>query len=205
MSLRSTTHRGKRVSLSHAAMLRAYEHAHGVELNVNQGRRTIAEQAGFYRIFLRDGRPRAAPPTPNAPHIKRGHEHHALDIDDGVVDEVAAFYRSHGVPVAFNVTGEPWHMDTLDEAALKAAAAKVGTIDVTLKRGAKGPSVVCLKKLLHAAGVREFSANASSNRYDPFYGQSTETAVKRFQTRHDLKADGIAGPTTWAALRRRAK
>ena len=197
----STRHRGKRCSMAHAIMLGAYERATGTVLHINQGRRTLAEQAAFYAAYLRGG-VLAARPFPGAPHIKAGRAHHALDINDGIVDRVAAFYRSKGVPVAFNVRGEPWHMDTTDEAALLRAARKIGGVgDPVLKLGRKGPSVVRLKKLLHAKGLRNFSGEGSSNRYNPFFGAYTKQAVVRFQRAHGLKADGVVGPSTWKALR----
>ena len=176
----SVRHRGKRVSGAHAVMLRAYERATGVVLHINQGRRTLAEQAAFYAAYLRGGT-LAARPVPGAPHIKQGHAHHALDINDGIVDRVAAFYRKRGVPVAFNVRGEPWHMDTTDEGALLRAARRLDESDPVLREGHRGPSVVRLKKLLYAKG--------------------THDAVERFQDANDLKADGIVGAATWKALR----
>ncbi len=56
-----------------------------------------------------------------------------------------------------------------------------------LKRGAKGPRVAFVQKVLglHA---------------DRIYGKQTKRAVKRFQRRHGLTADGIVGPATWSAL-----
>jgi hypothetical protein len=72
----------------------------------------------------------------------------------------------------------------------------------TLRRGQTGQSVADLKKLLYDKGVRQFSKNGSSNRSDKFFSKWTQAAVKRFQRKHRLKADGVVGPTTWAALRR---
>lgn len=196
MALASKYFNGKRVSRSHYALLKEAE-KRGILNHINQGRRTLAEQWGFWRIYQRDGWPIAAYPTPAAPHIKWGREHHALDIDDGVVDRVAAFYRSEGIPVAFNVSREPWHMDTLNEGALKRAAQKYAHWYLpVLKKGRSGPSVVTLKKLLYKKGLRGFGS-----RYNPFFSQATHDAVKRFQKRHHLGADGVVGPTTWKFLR----
>jgi hypothetical protein len=196
-------HRGKRVSVSHAALLAAYERKYGRAVYVNQGRRTLAEQRWFYN----NQPPLAAYPSPNAPHIKENHEHHALDINAGErvgqAQHVARFYRSLGVPVAFNVRGEPWHMDTLDEAALMRAARKAGGADSypTLRRDQTGPSVVRLKKKLYEAGYRNFSGKRSSNRYNPYFSKWTELAVMRFQRRSGLHVDGVVGPSTWRKLK----
>lgn len=200
-------HHGKRVSVSHAAMLAAYERAHGT-LHINQGRRTLAEQWYFWRLYKSGRGSLAAYPNPSAPHIKYNREHHALDINAGVAQKVAQFYRSKGVPVAFNVRSEPWHMDTLDEAALKRAAAKVGGAsgDPTLKYKSRGPSVIRLKKLLYDNGIRDFSSTPagkpSANRYNPYFGKFTRAAVIRFQRENQLGADGVVGPATWRKLRR---
>ena len=59
----------------------------------------------------------------------------------------------------------------------------------SLKRGAKGPRVAFVQKVLglHA---------------DRIFGSQTKRAVKRFQRRHGLTVDGVVGPATWAALKR---
>lgn len=183
-------------------MFAAYERETDTTLRINQGRRTLAEQAAFYAAYLRGGT-LAARPLPGAPHIKAGKAHHANDIDDGIVDRVAVFYSRQRVPVAFNVAGEPWHMDTTDEAALLRAANRLALAndDPVLKKGSKGPSVVRLKKLLYAAGMRGFSINGSSNRYDPRFTQATREAIVRFQAANNLPADGVVGATTWRKLR----
>src|SRR5215218_10933079 len=59
----------------------------------------------------------------------------------------------------------------------------------SLKRGAKGPRVAFVQKVLHL-------------HVDRIYGTQTKRAVKRFQRRHGLTADGIVGPATWSALKR---
>jgi cell wall-associated NlpC family hydrolase len=58
-----------------------------------------------------------------------------------------------------------------------------------LKRGARGPRVAFVQKVL---GLH----------VDRIFGKQTKRAVKRFQRRHGLTADGIVGPATWAALKR---
>ena len=59
----------------------------------------------------------------------------------------------------------------------------------SLKRGAKGPRVAFVQKVL---GLD----------VDRIYGKQTKRAVKRFQRRHGLAADGVVGPATWSALKR---
>lgn len=191
-------HRGKRVSVSHAAMLKAYEVAEG-PLYINQGRRTLAEQTKFWLHYKRYGSPLAAYPSPNAPHIKSNREHHALDINANVVQRVATFYRSHGVPVAFNVPGEPWHMDVLDEKKLIAAAAKLST-EPTIRKGSKGKSVQKLQVLLRGAGYLP-----KRWRVHQKYTLHVRRAVRKFQKDHRMKVDGVVGPATWKAIRKAQK
>ena len=58
----------------------------------------------------------------------------------------------------------------------------------TLSLGSTGPAVKKLQRRLH---VRPVSG---------YFGPKTQRAVKRFQRRHGLKADGIAGPATLRRL-----
>jgi peptidoglycan hydrolase-like protein with peptidoglycan-binding domain len=58
-----------------------------------------------------------------------------------------------------------------------------------LKKGAKGPRVAFVQKVL-------------GQHVDRIYGKQTKRAVKRFQRRHGMTVDGIVGPATWAALKR---
>lgn len=64
----------------------------------------------------------------------------------------------------------------------------------SLRRGQTGPSVVKMKKLLYNKGFR------FGSRYNPFFNQRTEDAVKRFQKAKKLPQDGIVGAKTWEAL-----
>ncbi|MFE8605470.1 peptidoglycan-binding protein [Archangium violaceum] len=66
----------------------------------------------------------------------------------------------------------------------------------TLRRGAKGPSVVTLQKKLAAAG---FSPGAA----DGEFGDRTLSAVKDFQHAKGLTPDGEVGSKTWGALGRK--
>lgn len=65
---------------------------------------------------------------------------------------------------------------------------------VLLKRGSRGTTVTQLQKTLAAKGF--FSGPATG-----YYGSLTEAAVRRFQQTRGLLADGVAGPSTIAALK----
>lgn len=179
----------------------------GVRFNVNEGHRTFARQWYFWTHQP----PLAAYPSPTAPHINTGNWFHAIDFNnaEGVRQY---FWRKWKIRLNRTVrwpngsVREEWHLevDPNDRAKMVAVARQLGTggtDDKTLHIGMTGTSVIKLKKLLYAKGVKNFSGKNNSNRYIPFFGKYTEAAVKRFQRTHGLKADGVAGPSTWKALR----
>lgn len=75
---------------------------------------------------------------------------------------------------------------------------QVETVDMKvriLRRGMKGADVKTLQAALIAYG---FSCGAAGA--DGDFGSGTETALKKFQTKYGLGADGIAGKGTWGKL-----
>lgn len=64
-----------------------------------------------------------------------------------------------------------------------------------LKQGQTGTSIIKLKKALYNHGLRNFGS-----RWNPYFNKATEDAVKRFQRRHNLVADGVVGQKTWNLL-----
>jgi peptidoglycan hydrolase-like protein with peptidoglycan-binding domain len=81
-----------------------------------------------------------------------------------------------------------WTALLIGAALLLAAAAPADAADV-LKKGSRGPRV---------AKIQDWLGQKS----DGIYGKDTKAAVKRWQRRHGLTADGIVGPATWKALKR---
>src|SRR4051794_7672562 len=75
---------------------------------------------------------------------------------------------------------------------VSAGFAATASASNSLKGGSRGPAVKKLQRKLH---VRPVSG---------YFGPKTRAAVKRFQRRHGLTADGIAGPATLARLGMRA-
>ena len=69
----------------------------------------------------------------------------------------------------------------------------VETVKPILRRGSRGDNVRELQRQLTDLG---YSCGVA----DGVFGAKTETAVKDFQRDHGLKADGIVGPLTWAAI-----
>ena len=79
-----------------------------------------------------------------------------------------------------------------------APAATVKTISVAvrqLSKGMEGNDVKTLQAALIANGFNCGSAGADGD-----FGSGTETALKAFQTKYKLGADGIAGNGTWGKL-----
>lgn len=64
-----------------------------------------------------------------------------------------------------------------------------------LKRGMEGADVKTLQAALTAYGFSCGRAGADGD-----FGSGTETALKKFQTKYGLGADGIAGKGTWGKL-----
>jgi peptidoglycan hydrolase-like protein with peptidoglycan-binding domain len=65
---------------------------------------------------------------------------------------------------------------------------------VTLKRGSRGAAVTALQRELR------FQWGYKSVSVDGTFGAGTQSAVKSFQTKKKLKADGTVGQATWMAL-----
>lgn len=65
--------------------------------------------------------------------------------------------------------------------------------EATVQLGASGQDVKTLQHLLRLNGHGDLVE-------DGRFGSATQQALMNFQMSHSLKADGIAGPATWAAL-----
>jgi len=103
---------------------------------------------------------------------------------------VTQFQRVEGLPVD-GVAG-PITLAALRGPQPTPPASTPGTFN-TLRQGSNGDRVVRLQTRLRDLGF--FNGAATG-----FYGPATEAAVVRFQTNRGLTVDGIAGPTTLAAL-----
>src|SRR3954452_7042843 len=74
-------------------------------------------------------------------------------------------------------------------AAVALLAAGAQPANAVLKRGSHGPRVAKVQRWVGLAP-------------DRIFGRSTKRAVKRFQRRLGLTADGFVGPAPWGAMRR---
>lgn len=206
---------GKKVSKEWDVILTALNKR--LNFRLNDGRRTMWEQAKLRAKYLAGRGALAAIPNPNAPHIKVGRPNHSLDIDQFFGDGEQAVQRElnqMGLNVRNDVPGEGWHLTEPDANRLRRVAAEVAeeagkSANPVLKRGQTGASIVRLKKLLYDAGYRDFSTTparrANSNRYNPYFSEDTAKVVRRFQKNNNLPTDGVVGPKTWAKLFKRAR
>jgi hypothetical protein len=171
--------------------------------DLNEGRRTMAEQWHFFR----NQPPLAAFPQPNAPHIWAGRQNHAIDANsfNGAARRLADFYEANGVDVSFNVPGENWHFQPASEAQLKNAAHRIRLrrdLEVS-KPGESESRIKFFKHQLHfvhdpqtqRAYYRPGQPRPKTG-YTDYFNDDLKKAVQAFQEDHNLKADGIIGPHT---------
>jgi hypothetical protein len=93
----------------------------GVKFELDSGRRTMAEQLVLWRNYRKYGKPVAAFPNPNAPHIRLGRQAHSIDVNslDGGENRLQRFLRDEGLDAVNDVAGESWHL-TVPEGQLRA-------------------------------------------------------------------------------------
>lgn len=72
----------------------------------------------------------------------------------------------------------------------------VNVILNTLKQGDKGAQVETMQAIL----IKKFNISCGIYGADGDFGEKTEKAVEKFQTKYNLEADGICGVNTWTKL-----
>ncbi len=120
---------------------------------------------------------------------------HASGHDTGVIRSAvsAGRWTHYAIPRGMDVIIED---ESSANAEIKSENTETNTkIRDTIRRGAKGPTVVEAQGLILQAGY-----GLPRHGADGSFGAETEAAVKAFQQAHGLMADGIVGPKTWAAL-----
>lgn len=70
------------------------------------------------------------------------------------------------------------------------------TTSPVLRRGQAGPSIKRAQQMLRGKKIKR------APKANGYFGRSTQQAVKRFQKKHGIKADGIVGSKTWSQLRK---
>lgn len=95
---------------------------------------------------------------------------------------VRSLQRDRGLKVTGRINERTW-------AALLSSGPRA-----VLKRGSEGPHVRRLQRALTAALPGSVAVHGH-------FGPGTSQAVRRYQRRVDLRTTGVAGPSTWRALR----
>lgn len=200
---------GKRVSADWLAVLTAARRA-GIRFRLNSGQRTFAEQQRLYNLWKAGVGNLAAVPSHSAPHIRTGRQDHALDVDMHVGDGIAglrAWLAKQGIRTSLTVPGEGWHLEADSAAQLATVARRLRKPRTVLDRlgarplrpGAKSPDVRAVQIYLRRAGLWDGKPATKVGTFGPVLAD----AARVFQRRVGLPVDGIVGPKTFAALRRR--
>lgn len=99
---------------------------------------------------------------------------------------------SSGIPGLVTMTPSPYGTATLVPSAQPTMTPLPTATPLILKLGSKGAEVRALQTKLRELGYMRT--------IDGDFGKGTENALKAFQTRNRLRADGIAGPSTLAKI-----
>jgi hypothetical protein len=155
--------------------------------------RTYAQQVQLKAYWTAQGNPGNAA-TPGTSNHGWG-----LAVDSAPNDGVhhGEVVDQIGAPFGFSkawsdAPWEPWHHKYKSGVWFPA----VFTPDYSYPKHSRGPMVLLFTQRLVKLGYLD-------RRWFHFT-QGVETAVKKFQKDHHFTADGVVGPTTWAAIKRRA-
>ena len=114
-------------------------------------------------------------------------------FDNGTRAAVRAFQRAHGL-VADGVVGPLTWASIVDVANGGPGVAPVTATSIPaaqvargIQQGARGSSVGVVQRIVGLAA-------------DGRFGRKTTAAVRAWQAAHGLRADGVVGPLTWAAM-----
>ncbi len=115
-----------------------------------------------------------------------GHDPGPIDGVFGTRTETAlkAFQKASGLPETGVADASTWLV----------ISPHIDYSDVLLRRGSRGMYVMILQSAL-------INACQNPGTIDGVFGLRTQAAVVAFQRAHNLPADGIVGPRTWAALK----
>ena len=133
----------------------------------------------------------------------------SIAAEYGIVKTVPSEWWHHQ-PCRVSGTKMNWFPVEKDKKLPKAASVKkeqenvftfiAEAIKTTLRKGAKGPVVEFLQKLLDKNGYKLSNRPKKYSGVDGDFGRMTDRAVRQFQKDEGLVVDGIVGPNTWARL-----
>lgn len=179
----------------------------GLTVTLRGWYRSLGSQRVTYNRYLRGGNPAALP----------GYSNHGLGVAIDIADvggkgqfnnarraRLAPILRKHGfTDTEGRRVGEPWHWEyngSRDRGRGSKAPAKKAAgpkrkprRPLTIRQGSTRGRIRLLQKVLaHTGDYR--------GKVDAKFGPATDKAVRRFQRRAGLVADGIVGPKTWFRL-----
>lgn len=177
------------------AMNAESERRFGTTLRATSGRtayRTYAAQMYFWNLYITGrGNLAARPGTSN--HGWGIAVDFASPKMRWIVDRIGAKY---GFAKRWSDAPSEWWHIRFDPSHV--------TADLTpfkpLRYRSQGKRVAYIQYKLRMAGYKGVPAKGKDGR--GFYGKSTKAAVRRFQRKHHLSADGIVGEKTFNALKR---
>ena len=193
---------------STAAAVRAFQKANGLDVDGKVGSKTLAPRRTATPRPTRTPRPTATPkintyvePNDSGTAVTKmqnrlislGYLAGKADGKFGPATELAlrAFQKEAGLWVD-GIAG-PKTLARLYASNAPKAGTATASIGISLKSGAEGQAVRALQRRLRELGYYHGSVDGS-------YGRETENAVMAFQLSRGLKADGVAGTSTLAAL-----
>ncbi|MDR1065833.1 MAG: peptidoglycan-binding protein [Clostridiales bacterium] len=123
-------------------------------------------------------------------------------------ESVRVFQQVFGLPVTGEIDKSTWYKITQIYVAVKKLAELTGEGEfigigqtpptTTIRLGSKGEYVAQLQFLLNYAAY--FNSAIPTVVEDSTFGQTTQDAVKAFQSETGLTPDGVVGPGTWRKL-----
>jgi hypothetical protein len=182
-----------RVSAQWFTVLSAAKRA-GVSFLVTDGHRTLDQQQAAWNLFQQGG-PRAAFPSPTAPHIRSGRPDHALDVNslDGGAGRLAAWLRKHGAHATFPVPREAWHIEVPRD-DLARLAERFGD-----------PLAGYPAKERHWIRTYDALAHLKREGKDPADGPERRSELRRVMTNRRKSIWRAAQQSGWSRMRRRAR
>jgi hypothetical protein len=180
------------------AMAAAAQSRWGRPIHVISSYRTIAKQWYFWNLYL-SGRGNLA--------ARPGSSNHgwglAIDLasqwDRWAVDQIG---RSYGWAKAWSDAQSEWWHIKYNPGIWHGSVAPAGPRSV-LRYGMRGDDVKTLQIYLLRGNYLHKARPGRPATIDGVFGRSTHGAVVAFQKHVKLKADGVVGPQTMAALKRR--
>lgn len=141
--------------------------------------------------------------------------HIGVYIGDGLAVECTPIWKDgvqitavHNIGTKSGYNGRTWtkhgklpyvsYEETKEDTKKETASKEESSVSVklsVLKKGAKGEQVKAVQRMLYSMGY-----DLGTSKVDGDFGSKTDTAIKAFQKKNGLTADGVVGQKTWDKL-----